>query len=480
MTIGKERAVYKPRFDFGSNPDPNGEQTGTIKELLEELNYEKFRTTTGTDAKKGESNGTAVTFDSLSGALAFLDEVADTGKPKLAQVIPLTTLKVVKLLYSTNDTSDKHLFTVLKSPLRADRATLEFYTTESPTRNQKGNYVVKHLLSTLRKEVNPIVLSKIDTSFLSYSQLLECIAIENIEILQPIYARHSGHPASIINAFSRLTESIKNYEQNPLIAERPAHEKLYTYLRAIPLMHFIKEDQYINDLAHIKEDISTIIDEIAQFCDELQNTRSARINYNTPIVSIKSFPAFVESNTLMLAKLIKHATGITSEKRDVLKITNASSKVLCTYVLHEWNKIPLDTVNLSVADCVAALCTIRHQQKVKTNYSDYWPGQTQSDKGTSVLRQMDDSRGPEELFEHDYIPHGINLLLFRRFSQFYMAITGQSDRYLAWKKLEVERFNKYVECYLSNSVSASDDAASRFLLYCKFAAIQAALLTPAE
>jgi hypothetical protein len=81
VTASNKHTVYKPRFDFGSNPDPNGEQTGTIKELLEELNYEKFRTTTGADAKKGESNGTAVTFDSLNGVLAFLDEVTDMGKP---------------------------------------------------------------------------------------------------------------------------------------------------------------------------------------------------------------------------------------------------------------------------------------------------------------------------------------------------------------------------------------------------------------
>lgn len=471
--------MFKPRFDFGSNLDPNGEQTGSIKDLLEELNYEKFKTSTGAHAKRGDSNGTSVTFDSLSGALEFLNDVTGMSKPKLAEDIPLTTLKVIKLLYNTNDTSDKHLFTMLKSPLRADRATLEFYT-ESPTRNHKGNYIVGHLLSTLRKEVDPIALQRLDTSFLSYSKLLECIAIENIEILQPIYARHSGYPASITSSFSHLTESIKNYKYHPSKAECPTHEEVYTYLRAIPLMHFIREDQYITDLAHIKEDINAITGGMTHFCDELRRTQSAPIHYNTPIVSVKSFPAFVESNTLALAKLIKQATGIASEKRDLLKITNASSKVLCAYVFHEWNKIPLDTANLTVADCVAALCTIRHQQKVKTNYSDYWLGKTQSEKKTSVLVQMDDSRGPKELFEHDYIPHGINLLLFRRFSHFYMAITGQLDRYLAWKKLEAERFNKYVECYLSNSVSASDDAVRRFLLYCKLAAIQAALLTPAE
>jgi hypothetical protein len=197
-------------------------------------------------------------------------------------------------------------------------------------------------------------------------------------------------------------------------------------------------------------------------------------------MSVKSFPLFVDANALELAKLIQRATGISSERRDIMNIRNASSKVLCTYVFHQLNIIPLDTVNISVIDCFAALCTIRHQQKVKTKYSAYWQGQTQQDIGTSVLRQMDDSRGPEELFENDYIPHGINQIMFRRFSQFYAAFTGQLDRYLAWKKLEAVRLSKYSECYLSNNVYDSDNAVTRFHFHCKHAAIQAALGTPTE
>lgn len=480
MTTSKERTIFKPRFDFGSNHDPSGEQTGTIKELLEELNYEKFRTTAGADAKKSDSKVVRVDLKSLRGSLEFLNKAIGTVTPKITQRVPLSTLKSIKLLYVTNDTSDKHLFKLLKSPLKGGRATLEFYTTEAPTRNHTGNSIVNNLLSALRKEVDPVALRAMDTSFLTYSKLLDCIAKENIEILQPIYARHGGHPISIAKAFSNLANSVKQYEQELQELERPVHEKLYTYIRALPLLHFIREDQYINKLAHIKKHINPIPNEIDQFCSGIENTQHTTIGYDTPVLSIKSFPAFVESNTKELGRLIEQATGIRSDKRDLLKIVNASSKVLCVYVLHEWHRVPLDTINLSIADCVAALCTIRHQQKIKTKYSDYWPGQKQSERGTSVLRQMDDSRGPEELFEHDYIPHGINLLLFHRFSQFYMGITDNSDRYSAWKNLEAERFNKYVECYLSNSVFASDHAVTRFYLYCRSAAFQAAALTPVE
>lgn len=480
MTASKERTMYKPRFDFGSNLDPSGEQTGTIKDLLEELNYEKFRTAGGADAKKSDSKVVRVDLKSLRGTLEFLNKAIGTATPKVTQRVPLSLLKVIKLLYVTNDNSDKHLFKLLKSPLKGGRATLEFYTTEAPTRNHTGNSIVGNLLSALRKEVDPIALRAMDTSFLTYSKLLDCIELENMEILQPIYARHGGHPISIAKAFANLAGYVKQYEQEPQEVERPAHEKLYTYIRALPLLHFIREDQYINNLAHIKNNINPIFGEMEMFYGDLQNTRNTRVSHDTPTLSIKSFPAFVESNTQELGRLIELATGIHSNKRDLLKIVNASSKVLCGYVLHQWHRVPLDTINLSVADCIAALCTIRHQQKVKTNYSDYWPGQKQSERGTSVLRQMDDSRGPEELFEHDYIPHGINLLLFRRFSQFYMGITGNLVRYSAWKNLEAERFNKYVECYLSNSVFASDRAVTRLFLYCRSAAFQAAALTPVE
>lgn len=469
-----------PLFDFGSNHEPNGKITGTIKELLEELNYENFKTATGTHAKKGNSNGTAVTFDSLNGVLAFLDEVTDMGTPNLAQNVPLSTLKTIKLLYVTNDDKDTQLFRLLKSPLRGGKPTLEFYTTESSLRNQKGVAIVGRLLSTLSTEVDPAVLRKVDVSLLTYPKLLECIAEENLEILEPIHARHRGHPASITKAFIRLAESLNSYESTKPKTRRPIHEAVYIYLRALPLLHFVKEDQYIDGLALVKEPINAVLNEIELFYSKVFGTTDTENWHNKPIMSVKSFPLFVDANALELAKLIQRATGISSERRDIMKIRNASSKVLCTYVFHEWNIIPLDTVNISVIDCIAALCTIRHQQKVKTKYSAYWQGQTQQDIGTSILRQMDDSRGPEELFEHDYIPHGINQIMFRRFSQFYAAFTGQLDRYLAWKKLEAVRLSKYAECYLSNNVYDSDNAVTRFYFHCKHAAIQTAIATSVE
>ncbi len=90
--------MYKPRFDFGKEFDPSGEQTGTVKDLLEELNYEKFKTATGTHAEKGDSSGTSVTFDSLNGVFEFLSDVTGMSKPKLAHDVTLSTLKVIKLL----------------------------------------------------------------------------------------------------------------------------------------------------------------------------------------------------------------------------------------------------------------------------------------------------------------------------------------------------------------------------------------------
>lgn len=476
----KEPTKFKPRFDFGSNLDPSGTQTGTIKDLIDELNYENLKTVTGSDAKKSESNGIAVTFESLSGALAFLDEVAGIGTLRLAQDVPLSTLKTIKLLYVTNDTSDTQLFRLLKSPLRGGKPTLEFYTTEPPSRNQKGIAIVDHLLSALSKEVDSVVLRKIDTSFLTYPKLLECIATENLEILEPVYARHSGKPAAIAKAFTHLGKAVNNYKPTSHRSDRPLHEAVYTYLRILPFLNFVGEYQEVIDLSQVKGQTNSIKEEIDEFCSELSGTLKQTVHYTTPITSVSTFPDFVDAHALALAKLIQDVTGYTSERRDILKIINAASKVLGAYVHHEWGIIPLDTQNISVADSVAALCTIRHQQKVKTNYSAYWLGQKQSDKGTGVLRQMDDTRDTQELFEHDYIPHGINQLLFSRFNQFYMAITGQPSRYSAWMELQLARLTKYAECYLSNDVSICDHAVQRFYQYCTREAFRAADITQVE
>lgn len=474
----KECTVYTPRFDFGSNLDPSGKQTGTVKELLEELNYEKLKTITGTDAKKSDSNGTSITYDSLDGVFAFLGEVADVRKPKLAEDVPLSTLKTIKLLYVTNDTNDTQLFRLLKSPTRGGKPTLEFYTTETASRNQKGIAIVDHLLSTLSKEVDPIVLRRIDTSFLTYPKLLECIARENIEILDPIYIRHSGRSNSIAEALTYLAEAVERYTHKSNDApSRPLHEAIYTYVRILPFLNFVGEYQKVIELSQVDGQVNTIKDRIEEFCRELSGTLGTIVHPLTPVTSVEAFPKFVDTNALALAKLIEDATGIASERRDLLKIVNAASKVLCSYVHHEWGVISLDTKNISAADCIAALCAIRHQQKVKTNYSAYWLGQTQAEKGTGVLRQMDDERSAQELFEHNYIPHGINQLLFSRFNQFYMAITGIPNRHEAWMAYQLARLNKYADCYLSNDVTVCDAAVLDLYDYCLLEAVKAAELT---
>ena len=476
----KGHTTYKPRFDFESELNPTGEQTGSINDLLEELNKEMAMAPAGTSAAKRSLNGTEVTIESLSGVLEFLNDITGMSQPKVAQDLPLSTLKIIKLLYVRNDDNNTQLFRLLQSPLRGGKPSLEFYTTETPSRNHKGISIVDRLLSTLSMEVDSAVQHKIDTSFLTYPKLLECIARENLEILEPIYARHSGQSASIAVAITELAEAVNHYKSTPYRSDRPLPEAVYTYLRILPFLNFVGEYQEVIELSRVGDQADQISDEIEHFCIELSVALQSEVHHNTPITSVEGFPAFVDANSLALAKLVQHATGISSERRDILKIVNASSKVLCSYVHHEWGIISLDTKNITAVDCLASLCTVRHQQKAKTNYSAYWLGQKQSDKGTGVLRQMEDTRSVDELFEHNYIPHGINQLLFSRFNQFYMAITGQPGRYSAWMKLQLARLTKYAECYQSNDVSICDHSVQRFYEYCTLESIKAANLTQAE
>ena len=53
-----------PRFDFGTNIEPEGVQTATIKELLEELNYENI-------SEKNRKNGKKLDIKSLKTTLRF-------------------------------------------------------------------------------------------------------------------------------------------------------------------------------------------------------------------------------------------------------------------------------------------------------------------------------------------------------------------------------------------------------------------------
>jgi len=490
----KAENAYTPRFDFDGKSNPFEEQTGTIKELLSELNYENDHSSSGAFAAKVVSSRVpsdrtgggnvdsgaveVINVESLERTLRFIQKATGRALSSTTERLPLSTLKTIKLLYTKNADSGIQLFRCITRPGDDEDPTMEFRITDGSTRNEYVAKIVNELVDALSLEISEARLRRIDTSLLTSSQLLECIERENAEILEPIYQRFRSDNNAFTKALQFLTASIADHRPRNWQTSRTLSELIYTYLRTLPFFHWVGEmtTAILRD-AEIEIPIKSIQGEIDHFCKSLSNQTGRDIHGDTPFLSIDSFHEFATQHVLALGKLIESATGIQSNKRDLISIQNEARKVLHAYVFHQWHRTPTHVINLSVTDCVAALCTIRHQQKIKTKYTPSWIGQDQYERTTTrLLSHLGGDRSIAELYDHDYIPQGATQILHYRFSGFHAAFVGERERHRAWLDFQVVRLQRYADCLASNDLDFIIREISDFHGLCKLYAIQAARL----
>lgn len=460
--------MYKSDFDFGSNLDPDDTQVGTIQALLVEINHEATMSTKGV---LSDPSGKRLTIEALDSTLSFIETATGRRYRSEVESLPINVLKTIKLLYALNDSSDTHFFRRIQSPLHGGDATMEFRITGSSSRNKYTADLVNALLSQLRLGIDETKLRQIEASLLTNSKLLSCIAIENQELIKPIHATFARNSEFITHVYKHLTGAVSNYVPARLACSTPLHEALYTYLRSLPFLHFTGEYPAILELAKIEPPVSPIHREIARFCEDLSSRHGEDIQPDTEYLAIDDTPAFIEENSVAIGKLIKAATGIHSEKRDLTRddVADFTRKVLAAFVLHKQGAAPTHKIAISVMDCIAALCVVRHQQKgdPMTTYSPFWVGQKSGESKDRLLGHLDKNRSIEELHGDDYIPFGALQILYSRFCEFHAAFTGDLDHHQAWMGLQAVRFAKYAECFRSNDINQIDLSIEAFNVFCQ-------------
>jgi hypothetical protein len=230
----------------------------------------------------------------------------------------------------------------------------------------------------------------------------------------------------------------------------PLDEALYTYLRSLHFQHFVGGYADIVGKAIVSEEIKPIRLDIERFCDELAEANMLPMDPNTPITSVEEFPALVKKQSKRFRSLIKSATGLATRDDALDDICNHASKILSAYMWVQFTEKDLRKECISVADCLASLIAVRHQQSVKTNYKPRWFGL--KDVGDSPLRYFDRERSVSDLQATDYIPEGVNQLLYQRFCQIHLLLIGNQDRHESWMTFQVARLRQYAQCMQSNNV----------------------------
>lgn len=455
MTDELRKELYPERFDLGNTQSDNGTPLD-FSDLLREINGAKKE-------GRGENVGSKQVKDLetvLKGIVAIANiNIGDGTRKKTAD-----DLKVVKLLHRMTKERASHLFGLIAHPGHTDNgATLEFRDSyldrqiEQPTSNddriEENELLVADLTAYLSVEIPEVTLQAVDKVLLTHAKLLECVVIENNEILHPIRAACASlqcDPANIYFFLAQLIELYPNVE--PATRPNRLSEALYTYLRSLHFQHFVGGYADIVDKAIISEEIKPVRSELARFCEELAEANMVPIDLNTPITSIKEFPALVKRQSTRFRSLIKSATGLATRDDALDDICSHASKILNAYMWVQFTEKDLSKECISVADCLAALIAVRHQQSVKTNYKPRWFGL--KDVGDSPLRYFDRERSVSDLQATDYIPEGVNQLLYQRFCQVHLLLVGDQNRHESWMTFQVARLRQYAQCMQSNNISS--------------------------
>lgn len=454
MQEAKKGSKTPSRFVFRQEEVQSDHDTSNLKELLAEINREE-------EARADSIPGKEITLANLKRTLEFLGALTGNAYNSIVEPLPYSLLKAVKLLYLTSREGGDHIFEYLALPdPEANRPTFEFRLSGQASRNETKMGAVLELLSQLERGIDQSRRNEITGFLLTPSKLLECIRIENDEILAPIRALPLELHANGTVAVARLSEHIGSAKVNLTPSTAPVNEALYFRILSLPFLHFVGEYQELEDLAALDFQPQPDDSGLRALCQSLEVPEVEP--YLTQVVSIEDYPEFFEKHATALIKLVSSITTLPVQKRDLAGKADYVQKVLHLHLFNVHGRQPLDSKLLTLADVVAAMCTIAHQQKVNTPYEAHWQGKNAADgsKARNVFNQLENKLSIEELYEEDYVPQGVNRLLLNRFNQFHAHMLGYQDRYNALRAFELARLSAYAQCLQLTDINESTSAVS--------------------
>jgi len=460
-----EFTKYKPRFDFEKDQNSNQSETGSIDELLAELNHEILHTSGGSLAPKSDASTKEITRKDLKGAIDFINNALGEEIPPGNCTVPISTLKTIKLLYLKNDSSDTQLLRRISKPGTV-KATLEHWTERNTSRNEKTIKAASYLMSTLELEIDEERVKHIHINRLTPSKLLEYYALQIKELINPIYTALAGNDEAIASALMFGSHQIESYPpSSPLTSKEPApiHERLYIYLLTLPFLHFVGEYQRIVESENEELSKYKIEPLFAHISSQLGRSDLLR-----PVTSLATIHDFLRTHADELASLVHQATGYELKCSEIPNIADETQKVLHAYVFHEWHRTDPSIINITMADCIAATSAIVIQKKIKANYTPHWIGQSSSDRTVSrLLSHLDNSRDIAELYEEDYIPQGAMITLYHRYCIIFSLLFGFNHRMEAFMKFQLAHLKHMAIAHSQFDLEAGNEYEMKINMFCE-------------
>lgn len=465
MSDDARRELYPSCFDLG-NTRTDCSNTGSLGELLDDINgpCKKLR---------GERLGGKNKRD-LETVLKGIKMITGRNVSQKSANVPLTDLRVIKRLYqlkerdrNRNRSSNSHIFNFIGPPRKPKHHTLEFKDTFPDPRNPDGTLLFCDLLSYISVQMSDERLGRIGRTLRSLPETLLAIEKENATISAMLTSMFHEDREAKASALRQLAESINTYAPHKQDSTNPLDECIYTYLRKLRFVHFAVGYEQAIKKSQLPSKIATVEFELDVLCIAVSYEVGRHVFRDTPATSVDGFAEFVLNHAADFIGLVQKATGFVVERRHLAKISERAKRILHLYHrLHlgeKNNKIRL----LSVLDCAAALCTVHQEETAKTEHQAYWYAQKTQPK--NLLLQLKIKRRIHELYEHDYVPHGIHQILYNRWCSMHAALVGtegELDYLDAWMSFQVARIKKYAQCLQSNDVDVISKSLVMFSMEC--------------
>jgi hypothetical protein len=447
---------YEPRFDFGTNLDPDGAQFATVGELLKEINRE-YR----------PEGGEAASFKSLKREIAFIENVAGEKVPDSATPVSLSTLKTIKLLFLTNwevnqaaRSSDGkmksiHLFDLI-APVSKESATMEFCTFTTIPRDRQRASIIQSMIDELELEIPREQLALFNElarprKLATFSERLQgYIELANNSIYDLFSARcptdYRGQ-ANMHYALSRYIDGLVCRKTDTHVPP-PVHEFVYCHLQTLGLQHFIVAHRENFNTFRVRSPIRNIDIKARSFCRTLSQFLGTSIEPTDQFTSANEFLSIVKKYPREFNALVAAATGFETEERRFKKNINLARPFLISYGCRCFDEENKNALLISVLDIVAALCSVRYQQEaaLKTEYDPRTPGQ--QSQGTSPERHLTKGLRPDDPHQHQ----GVFQTYFYRFLEYRAAFTNTTERHHSWMAYQMSRLNAYARILARNGI----------------------------
>lgn len=420
-------------------------ETSTLSDLVHQL-----------DVELQKLNGEAISIRSLKRTLDFLQSSIGISINDKHELIPLSTLRTVRLLFLLSQQSSRNVFRLLAPPDANAGATMEFSTVTTIPRDVESSEIIQRLIETLESSINPTLVQLFSRltggpeDHSSAENMLLLVEHTNDEVRHSLRDGKCESETSLKMAFDHLAKLLEHrHLEKAQDWVTPANEALYVYLKTLPFRHFVQH--HTRHLANTKIRINTgdIREDAIRLCQLIVDDPQRTPSPTDYLFSVNNFHRIALGWPDSMCALIHKATGIATTTRQLKSHMVRAKVLLASYALRSSDCTDPDASVITIYDVVAALSSFRYQQEAGDEYKPYWHGQT--DQGKNPQRLFDKGLDAKDPHQHQGVMH----IYLNRFYEYKASFEGNTESHRAWMRYQTAILRSYQSAFELNDIISS-------------------------